>query len=128
VNLVLKAYYSHMQVSQEYFLALDSDSGPAKEAVAALISCYKVRLDHSVCCNHKDESLWAETTSLRSSDGLTSSYDYSRSRNKSEVPRMSAENAKFKLSLTTIVAWVGKILGVPTVKIFEGKGVECGVE
>jgi len=35
---------------------------------------------------------------------------------------------KSKLSFTTIVAWVGRILGVPTVKIFEKRCSECGKE
>jgi hypothetical protein len=37
-----------------------------------------------------------------------------------------SENVKSKLSFTNIVAWVGRILGVPTVKIFEKKCAECG--
>jgi hypothetical protein len=43
-------------------------------------------------------------------------------------PECGIENVKSKLSFTTIVAWVGKLLGVPTVKIFEKRCVECGHE
>ena len=32
------------------------------------------------------------------------------------------------LPFTTIVAWLGKLLGVPTVKIFKKKCVQCGKE
>jgi hypothetical protein len=32
---------------------------------------------------------------------------------------------KFKLSFTNIVAWTGKLPGVPTVKIYEKRCAEC---
>ena len=39
-----------------------------------------------------------------------------------------SQNVKSQLSFTNIVAWVGRILGVPTVKIWEKKCEECGNE
>jgi predicted nucleic-acid-binding Zn-ribbon protein len=45
-----------------------------------------------------------------------------------ECPECGSENVRSKWSLTTIVAWVGRILGVPTVKIFEKRCLECGNE
>jgi len=36
-----------------------------------------------------------------------------------KCPECGSENVGTKWSLTTIVAWVGRILGVPAVKIFE---------
>ncbi len=47
---------------------------------------------------------------------------------KTKCPECRSENVKSKLSFTTIVAWVGRILGVPTVKIYEKRCVECGKE
>ena len=47
---------------------------------------------------------------------------------KPKCPACESENVKFKLSFTTIVAWLGRILGVPTVKIFEKRCSECGRE
>jgi ssDNA-binding Zn-finger/Zn-ribbon topoisomerase 1 len=47
---------------------------------------------------------------------------------KTKCPECGSENVKSKWSLTTIVAWVGRILGVPTVKIFEKRCSECGKE
>ena len=47
---------------------------------------------------------------------------------KVKCPECGSENVKSKLSLTTVVAWVGRIQGVPTVKIFEKKCAECGHE
>jgi transposase-like protein len=38
---------------------------------------------------------------------------------KVKCPACGSENVRSKLSFTTIVGWVGRILGVPTVKIFE---------
>jgi len=38
---------------------------------------------------------------------------------KAKCPKCGSENVKFKWSITTIVAWTGKLLGVPTVKNFE---------
>ena len=43
-------------------------------------------------------------------------------------PDCGSENVKFKWSFTTIVTCVGKLLGVPTVKIFEKRCAECGHE
>ncbi len=43
-----------------------------------------------------------------------------------KCPVCGSENVQSKLSFTTIVAWVGKILGVPTVKIFEKRCALCG--
>jgi predicted nucleic-acid-binding Zn-ribbon protein len=45
-----------------------------------------------------------------------------------KCPKCGSENVKTKWSLTTIVAWVGRILGVPTVKIFEKRCLVCGKE
>jgi len=45
-----------------------------------------------------------------------------------KCPECGSENVRSKLSLTTIVAWVGRILGVPIVKIFEKRCSECGHE
>ena len=45
-----------------------------------------------------------------------------------KCPDCGSENVKSKLSFTTIVAWVGRILGVPTVKIYEKRCRECGHE
>jgi predicted nucleic-acid-binding Zn-ribbon protein len=39
-----------------------------------------------------------------------------------------SENVKFKWSLTTLVSWLGKLLGVQTVKIYEKECAECGRE
>jgi predicted nucleic-acid-binding Zn-ribbon protein len=47
---------------------------------------------------------------------------------KAKCPQCGSENVKSKWSLTTIVACVGRILGVRIVKIFEKKCVECGHE
>jgi hypothetical protein len=47
---------------------------------------------------------------------------------KAKCPECGGENVQSKLSVTTIVASLGRILGVPTVKIFEKKRVECGKE
>jgi predicted nucleic-acid-binding Zn-ribbon protein len=47
---------------------------------------------------------------------------------KAKCPACGSENVETKWSLTTIIAWVGSILGVPTVKIFEKKCAECGHE
>jgi hypothetical protein len=41
---------------------------------------------------------------------------------KTKCPECGSENVKSKLSFTIIVAWVGRILGVPTVKIWEKRG------
>ena len=47
---------------------------------------------------------------------------------KPKCPQCGSENVKSKLSFTNVVAWAGRILGVPTVKIFEKKCVEYGYE
>jgi len=47
---------------------------------------------------------------------------------KPKCPQCRSENVQSKLSFTNIVAWVGRILGVPTVKIYEKKCEECGKE
>jgi len=47
---------------------------------------------------------------------------------KTKCPECGSENVKSKWSFTTIVAWMGRILGVPTVKIWEKKCAECGKE
>jgi predicted nucleic-acid-binding Zn-ribbon protein len=45
---------------------------------------------------------------------------------KAKCPECGSGNVKSKLSFTTIMALVGKLLGVPAVKIFEKGCVECG--
>jgi predicted nucleic-acid-binding Zn-ribbon protein len=45
-----------------------------------------------------------------------------------KCPECGSENIEMKWSLTTIVGWMGRILGVPTVRIYEKKCVECGEE
>jgi predicted nucleic-acid-binding Zn-ribbon protein len=47
---------------------------------------------------------------------------------KTKCPECGSENVKTKWSLTTIIAWVGRILGVQTVKIFEKRCAGCGKE
>ena len=47
---------------------------------------------------------------------------------KVKCPECGSENIETKWSFTTIVAWLGKLLGVPTVKIFEKRCVQCGKE
>jgi predicted nucleic-acid-binding Zn-ribbon protein len=47
---------------------------------------------------------------------------------KAKCPECGNENVKSKLSFTIIVAWLGKLLGVPTVKIYEKRCSECGHE
>jgi hypothetical protein len=47
---------------------------------------------------------------------------------KVKCPQCGSENVESKLSFTNIVAWVGKILGVPTVRIFEKRCAERGHE
>jgi predicted nucleic-acid-binding Zn-ribbon protein len=47
---------------------------------------------------------------------------------KAQCPACGSENVRSKLSFTTIVGWVGRILGVPIVKIFVKKCEECGNE
>jgi rRNA maturation endonuclease Nob1 len=47
---------------------------------------------------------------------------------KPRCPQCGSENVKSKLSFTTIVAWVGWILGVPMVRIWEKRCAECGEE
>ena len=47
---------------------------------------------------------------------------------KPKCPQCGSENVKSALSVTNIVACVGRIIGVPTVKIFEKRCSECGKE
>jgi endogenous inhibitor of DNA gyrase (YacG/DUF329 family) len=47
---------------------------------------------------------------------------------KAKCPECGSGNVKSKLSFTTVVSWVGRILGVPTVKTFEKRCSECGKE
>jgi predicted nucleic-acid-binding Zn-ribbon protein len=47
---------------------------------------------------------------------------------KAKCPKCGSQNIETKWSLTSIVAWVGRLLGVPTVKIFENECAECGNE
>ena len=47
---------------------------------------------------------------------------------KAKCPECGSENVESKLCFTNIVAWLGKLLGVTTVKIFEKKCMECGHE
>jgi predicted nucleic-acid-binding Zn-ribbon protein len=43
-----------------------------------------------------------------------------------KCPECGSENIETKWSSTTIVAWVGRLLGVRTVKIYDKKCVACG--
>jgi len=47
---------------------------------------------------------------------------------KATCPQCGSENVKSTPSVTNFVAWVGRILGVPTVKIYEKRCMECGKE
>jgi predicted nucleic-acid-binding Zn-ribbon protein len=47
---------------------------------------------------------------------------------KPKCPACGSENVQSKWSLTTIVAWLGRILGVPIVKIWEKRCEACGEE
>ena len=47
---------------------------------------------------------------------------------KVKCPQCGSEDVRSKLSLTNIVAWAGKLLGVPTVKIYEKRCAEWGKE
>ncbi|MGA2936830.1 MAG: hypothetical protein ABSF52_07005 [Syntrophobacteraceae bacterium] len=38
---------------------------------------------------------------------------------KAKCPACGSENVPSKLSFTTIIAWAGKLLGAPTVKIYK---------
>jgi endogenous inhibitor of DNA gyrase (YacG/DUF329 family) len=49
-------------------------------------------------------------------------------RAKAKCPQCGSENVKSTLSFTNVVTWAGKLLGVPTVKIFDKRCVECGKE
>ena len=44
---------------------------------------------------------------------------------KTKCPECGSENVKSKLSFTIIVAWVGRILGVPMVEIWEKRCSQC---
>jgi DNA-directed RNA polymerase subunit RPC12/RpoP len=45
-----------------------------------------------------------------------------------KCPKCGSENVRSTLSFTNFIAWVGKLAGVRTVKIFEKKCMECGHE
>ncbi len=47
---------------------------------------------------------------------------------KAKCPQCGSENVKSKLCFTNFVAWLGRILGVPMVKIFEMRCSVCGHE
>ena len=47
---------------------------------------------------------------------------------KVKCPECGSENVMTNWSFTTIVAWLGKLLGVPTVRIYEKICSECGHE
>lgn len=47
---------------------------------------------------------------------------------KAKCPECGSENVKCKWSFTNVVAWLGRILGVPIVRIYEKKCSECGKE
>ncbi|MGD0887384.1 MAG: hypothetical protein ABSA46_21285 [Thermodesulfovibrionales bacterium] len=47
---------------------------------------------------------------------------------KTKCLECGSENVESKLSFANMVAWVGGILGVPTVKIFEKQCAKCGNE
>ncbi len=47
---------------------------------------------------------------------------------KPQCPECGSENVKSKWSFTSIAAGLGRILGVPTVKIWEKRCGECGHE
>ncbi len=47
---------------------------------------------------------------------------------KAKCPQCGSENVKSTLSFTNCVAWLGRILGVPIVKIFGKRCAECGHE
>jgi len=43
-----------------------------------------------------------------------------------KCPACGSENVQSKLSFTNVVAWLGKLLGVRTVKIYEKRCANCG--
>ena len=45
-----------------------------------------------------------------------------------KCPKCGSENVKSKWSANSIKAWIGKLLGVRTVKIYEKRCSECGHE
>ena len=47
---------------------------------------------------------------------------------KVKCPECGSGNIATKWSLTTIVAWAGKLLGVPIVRIYEKRCEKCGRE
>ena len=47
---------------------------------------------------------------------------------KAKCPECGSENVESTLSFTNFVAWAGRVLGVPPVRIFEKRCVECGHE
>jgi transposase-like protein len=47
---------------------------------------------------------------------------------KPKCPACGSENVESKPSFANVVAWVGRILGVPSVRIWEKRCAECGHE
>jgi predicted nucleic-acid-binding Zn-ribbon protein len=47
---------------------------------------------------------------------------------KVKCPECGSENIATKWTSTTIVSWLGKLLGVPMVRIYEKRCSECGKE
>jgi len=45
-----------------------------------------------------------------------------------KCPKCGSENVHTKWSLTTVLAWIGRLLSVPTVKIFEKRCGDCREE
>jgi predicted nucleic-acid-binding Zn-ribbon protein len=45
-----------------------------------------------------------------------------------KCPKCESENIETKWSSTTVVSWLDRILGVPMIKIFEKKCMQCGKE
>ncbi|MGA2224666.1 MAG: hypothetical protein ABSH41_09520 [Syntrophobacteraceae bacterium] len=45
-----------------------------------------------------------------------------------KCPECGSENIETKWSLTSIVSWAGRMLGVPMVRIYEKRCSECGKE
>jgi len=47
---------------------------------------------------------------------------------RARCPECGSDNIATKWSCTTIVAWLGKLLGAPMVRIYEKKCMQCGKE
>ncbi|MGA2226351.1 MAG: hypothetical protein ABSH41_18090 [Syntrophobacteraceae bacterium] len=45
-----------------------------------------------------------------------------------KCPQCGSFNIATKWSFTTVVSWLGKLLGVPMVRIYEKKCMQCGRE